>query len=85
VEKIIAKKIEEFSAQLKSARQISLSANAPALRELAKQSYSDDFGARQVEKVIQDTVQELVISVLREKKHKINYELVKEKETFKLV
>jgi len=84
VEKIIAKKIEEFSAQLKSVRHISLSANASALRELAKQSYSDDFGARQVEKVIQDTVQELVVAVLRENKHKATYELTKKGGNFVL-
>lgn len=85
VEKIIEKKIAEFSTQLKTARNLSLSADPSALQELAKQSSSDDFGARQVEKVIQDTIQALVIDILRGEKHKTKYTLKRQASELKLI
>jgi len=85
VEKIIKNKINEFSSQLKQSRKLSITANSSAISELAKQAYNEEFGARQVEKVVQDIVQELVIDVLRNKKQKTNYELVLEHNLFKLI
>ena len=85
LEEIIKEKINRISEQLKQNHKLSISTQSDALAEMAKKSFSEDFGARQVEKIIQDTIQELIIEVLKQKKHKNNYTLGKQAEKIVLL
>src|SRR3989339_830810 len=75
IEKIISLHLAELNEQLQKAQKLSIKAEAATLRALSESAYNVDTGARNVGKTVQDMIQELVIDVLKQKKHKINYEL----------
>ena len=85
IKKIVEKNIEKISSILFEKEKISLKTELPAISYLTKQSFNQEFGARNVEKVIQDTLHELIVDVLQKNKRKKTYTLSKEKSTYKLV
>ena len=84
IEQIINLHLVELNEQLQKAQKISIKAETAALKALSKSAYNIDTGARNVEKTVQDLIQELVIGVLKNKKHKINYELLNKENKFVL-
>jgi len=82
---IVEKNIEKINNLLFKKEKISLDTEATAISSLTKQSFNREFGARHVEKIIRDTIHELIIDVLQKEKHKKNYTLTKIKDTYKLL
>ena len=85
IEKIISLHLAELNEQLQKAQKLSIKAEAATLRALSESAYNVDTGARNVEKTVQDLIQELVIGVLRDEKHKTAYNLTKKNGVFKLI
>ncbi len=85
VKKIVEKNIQIISKILFEKEKISLKTNVPAISYLTKQSFNQEFGARNVEKVIRDTLHELIIDVLQKDVRKKTYTISKIKDTYKLI
>ena len=64
---------------------INIKTNPTVIGSLADESFSDDYGARQVEKIIRDTIHELVIDILQKDNNKNSYTLSRVKNIYKLV
>lgn len=84
VEKIIVNKIDNLNNQLKATRQMNVKPDQKALESLLIDSFNEDVGARNVDRMVEDVVQELVIKILQEKQRKTNYLLTKQAEGYKL-
>lgn len=84
-QQIISNNISSLSDELKKERQISIHPSDSALTELAKESFSEEFGARQVDKIIREIIQDLVIKAIENKNKKKKYTLKKEKSGYILV
>lgn len=84
IEKIVNLHLTDLNEQLQKTQKLSIKTDTTALRALAESAHNADTGARNVEKTVQDLIQELVIDVLRHEKHKINYTLKKQINGFKL-
>jgi len=85
LEKIIANNILELNEKLIAGNNLSIKTGNKILTELAKKVFNTDEGARPVQKTLQDIVQELVIEVLKNNKHKQSYELVNRSGEYKLI
>jgi len=85
IKKIVEKNIEKISTILFEKEKISLKTETPTISHLAIQSFNREFGARNVEKVIQDTLHELIVNILQKEKRKKTYTLSKIKNTYKLI
>lgn len=84
IEKIIANKISALNEQLEKNRNINIKPSEEVLVSLAKQSYDEDAGARNVEKTVEEVMENLVINILKNKQLKKKYLLVKQAEGYKL-
>ncbi len=85
IAKIVSIKLQRMAKGLLAKQSMGIKFRPSALVGLAKQSFDPDFGARHVEKAIQNTVHELLIDVLKKSKRKASYTLVREKTGYKLV
>ncbi len=84
VEKIVANKIAELNLELQKTKKISIKPSAEVLSSLAKESYNEEMGARNVEHLVEDILENLVIEILKNKQTKNNYQLIKQVEGYKL-
>jgi len=85
IKKIVEKNIEKISGVLFEKEKISLKTEVPTISCLATQSLNKEFGARNVEKIIQDTLHELIVDILQKDKRKKTYTLSKIKDSYKLI
>jgi ATP-dependent Clp protease ATP-binding subunit ClpA len=85
IEKITSLHLTRLNEELQKAQRLSINAKASALQALAESAYDADTGARNIEKTVQDLIQELVIDVLKTKKHKAEYIMEKQNNKFRLV
>ncbi|MBU2542221.1 ATP-dependent Clp protease ATP-binding subunit [Patescibacteria group bacterium] len=85
IKKIVEKNLEQITQTIFAKEKINIKTNPTALDYLTRESFSDDYGARQVEKIIQDTVHELVIDILQKERRKKSYTLSKVKNVYKLI
>lgn len=84
IKQIIANNIELISQQLKEKQHISFIADDKALQQLVKESFDIDQGARNVEKITQKVIHDLVMRIMQKKEKKEKYIITKQKEGFKL-
>jgi len=84
VKKIIAKNIQEISDKLKSNQNITIKPTGQVLNELSQETYREEEGAHNVEKALQAIVQNLVIEILKQDKHKQSYTLSKKAKDYSL-
>ncbi|MCF6276760.1 MAG: ATP-dependent Clp protease ATP-binding subunit [Candidatus Magasanikbacteria bacterium] len=75
IEQIIEKQIIDINKKLQDKRKINLVVSRGALKELAKNKYSEDFGARDIERKVTQTIQELLINALNKKTEQDTYSL----------
>lgn len=66
-ELIVKKHIQELSKELLAAQNIAIKADTKALSLLAEKSFDKDFGVRNLEHTVDQVIQSLVISILKEK------------------
>ncbi len=87
IKKIIVKNIAALSAQLKTKKNfaLELEADAAALSAITQTAFSEDEGARQVEKALEDIVQDLLLKIIREEKPKSKYTLTYSNSEYELV
>jgi ATP-dependent Clp protease ATP-binding subunit ClpA len=85
VKKIISKNIEDLNNELISKKKFLLSPDDKSLSAIAHSAFSADEGARQVDKVLQDIIQDLLIKIVRDNKHKNKYKLTYTGNEYKLV
>ncbi|MFH1946679.1 MAG: ATP-dependent Clp protease ATP-binding subunit [Candidatus Magasanikbacteria bacterium] len=98
IQKIVEKNIQQITQTIFDNEKIKLEADSVAISALTRESFDEDYGARQVEKIIGDTIHELVIEILQKdncsacegrnpvhRRDKKNYTLSKVKNTYKLV
>ncbi len=82
----IAKKhLEALSAAMKEKNNIAIHITEPAIEQLIKDAKYADMGARQIERVADRVVQDLLVDILMKTKHKKQYKLVHTDNTYKLV
>lgn len=79
IETIVRNRIEFLSEHFKTTHAFSLESDDIAIGTLAEAAYNPDEGARLIEKVVDDTIHNLVIEVLEQEKHKKKF-LLKKKE-----
>ncbi len=85
VQKIVEKNIEKISQIILKKEKIKLKTSSEAITSITKESINDDYGARQVEKNVQDIIHKLVIDILQKDNHKQAYTLSKIKNNYKMV
>lgn len=85
VAKIVEANLRQVNEQLGKNQLINIKSDQTAIASLASESFSEEFGARQVDKVIRDVLQELVVKIMEKEKKKKNYILKKEKAGYSLV
>ncbi|MBI5222430.1 MAG: ATP-dependent Clp protease ATP-binding subunit [Candidatus Magasanikbacteria bacterium] len=85
IAKIVASGLKDVSEQLDKSRHLNIKPDQTAIFALAAESFSEEFGARQVDKVIRDVVQDLVVKIMEKEKRKKNYVLKREKTGYNLV
>ena len=78
VAKIVTANLHRVNEQLSKTQQLNIKSDQNAINSLASESFSEEFGARQVDKVIRDVVQELVVKIMEKEKRKKNYVLKRE-------
>ncbi|OIO20523.1 MAG: hypothetical protein AUJ23_00180 [Candidatus Magasanikbacteria bacterium CG1_02_32_51] len=83
IEKITEKQIAEISVHLQKTRKITLSSDKQAIENLISQIKYEDYGARNITQIVADTVQNLLIENLKNKK-KNKYTLTYDKD-YKLI
>lgn len=84
IAKIVMANLQNVNAQLSEKQQLNIKPDQTAIASLASESFSEEFGARQVDKVIRDVVQELVVKIMEKEKKKKNYVLKREKAGYSL-
>ncbi len=84
VKAIIVKNIQEISDKLKTSQNITIKPAAKALKELIKDTYNEEGGAREVEKILQAIIQNLVVDILRQGQLKPTYTLNKKTKDYSL-
>ncbi len=67
IQQIVQKRIETLSAQLKEQYLFSIQSDVSAVQTLAKKAYNPDQGARLIEKIVDETVHNLVMAQLEKK------------------
>lgn len=85
IAQIVASGLKDVSEQLNKSRHLNIKPDQTAISALAAESFSEEFGARQVDKVIRDVVQELVVKIMEKEKKKKSYVLKREKTGYNLV
>lgn len=85
IEKIVANKISDLSKTLNEKHQLAVQADKQAIISLANKSFSEDLGARNVERQVEEVLENLVIEVLQKKTKKQNYIIIKEKDKYKMI
>ena len=85
MELIVRRSLDKLSAQLAESRKLSVSADEKAIASLAKESYDEDAGARNMEHIVERVLHELILSELQKKTEKREYVLTKTKETYTLI
>ncbi|MFA7315104.1 MAG: ATP-dependent Clp protease ATP-binding subunit [Candidatus Magasanikbacteria bacterium] len=83
IAKITEKQINEISTHLQETRKITLSSDKQALEKLISQIKYEDYGARNIAQVVADTIQDLLVENLKNKK-KNKYTLTYDKD-YKLI
>jgi len=83
-QKIIAQHIEKIANHLNKKYKLSVSGDNKALRQIAKETASIEFGARNVEKKVEELIHELVVNIMKEKTKKQQYTLTREKNHYTL-
>lgn len=85
IQDIIQKNLERINKQLKKDRDLTLKISKKALAELIKESKNDDSGARNIERIVQNVIQDLLIDILQTKDQKKKiYELERTKQIYTL-
>ncbi len=85
IKKIISLRIDNLNQELKNSRKMQIQASEQALQSMADESYSEDEGARAVEKVMQNIIQDLLIDAIKKEKNKQNYTLAKKAKNYELI
>ncbi len=85
IQNIVEKNIEKISQIILKKEKIKLKTSSEAITSITKESINDDYGARQVEKIVQDIIHKLVIDILQKDNHKQAYTLSKIKNNYKMV
>jgi len=80
VKKIIAKNLKTLSDGLQSRQSIKITPDDMALSELASVVHSNDTGARNAEKIIQDCVYDLIIDIIKKHQPKAGQPRAEKKE-----
>ena len=75
IEQIIEKQILCINKKLQDKQKINVVVSRGALKELAKNKYIEEFGARDIEQRVTQTIQELLIDVLNKKTNQDTYSL----------
>ncbi|EKE06187.1 MAG: hypothetical protein ACD_19C00057G0001, partial [uncultured bacterium] len=75
IEQIIEKQILCINKKLQDKQKINVVVSRGALKELAKNKYIEEFGARDIEQRVTQTIQELLIDVLNKKTDQNTYSL----------
>ena len=85
VKNIIEKNLKNINTKLKERNKINIKATDKILSDLAYDTFSAEDGARNVEKILQDVIQETVLEILKKKQKKQTYTLNKKSGVYKLI
>lgn len=85
VKQIITNNVIQLNGKLKENNHLNIKLTPTVLQKLYEDSYREEEGARQVEKILQDIVQELVIDIIQKNKHKESYTLQKKSDVYQLI
>jgi ATP-dependent Clp protease ATP-binding subunit ClpC len=85
IKNIIQKNLNNINYKLKKSNKINIKTNDKILSDLTSSTFNLDNGARDVEKVLQDVIQETVVEILKKKKNKSTYTLSKKAGIYKLI
>lgn len=86
VEQIVSASIDGMSKQLLTKREITITADAEAIRSLAKTIRNPDIGVRNAEHIIAKTLDALLIAVIQQEKKKRHYRIIqKQQGTYALI
>lgn len=84
IQQIITTSIEKITNHLNKKYKLSVYGDEEAVRQIAKETASIDFGARNVEKKVEELIHELVVNVIKEKTKTSRYILTREKNHYTL-
>lgn len=85
VKQIVTNQLTALSAQLEQTQSIRITPDTQSVHHIAKQAFSHDTGARNISKIIQQTVHDLVLDVIASPKKKKAYTLKASGESYKLI
>ncbi|MFZ2190484.1 MAG: ATP-dependent Clp protease ATP-binding subunit [Candidatus Magasanikiibacteriota bacterium] len=85
IKNIVAKNLKLINEKLQTNNKLSIKATNQILLDLSQDSFNVEEGARQVERILQNIIQEAVIEILKKPPAKQNYSLVKKAGKYELV
>ena len=85
IKQIVKKNLVNFNEKLKNNNKLTIKITDKIISDLSKDTFTSEDGARNVERVLQDIIQESVIDILRQKQTKQSYTLNKKAGKYKLV
>ncbi|KKQ27874.1 MAG: ATPase [Candidatus Magasanikbacteria bacterium GW2011_GWC2_37_14] len=84
IKEIIKNQVDLLNNKLKETQNLIINLSKDALEKMAEESWNENEGARQVEKILQDTFQDLVIDILQKNNRKKTYQMMVTENNYQL-